>query len=90
MNFDLSAAKNFAIKERATIQLRLDASDALNHPPMGIPNQTINVNAPSQSSTKITTTGDNRDLQGSLKISFQFASDMGNRRSLHFAELRSR
>ena len=71
VNFDLSAGKNFAIKERATIQLRVDAFDALNHPPMGIPNQTINVNAPSQSSTKITTTtGDNRDLQGSLKISF--------------------
>ena len=71
VNFDLSAAKNFAIKERATLQFRLDAFDSLNHPPMGIPNRTINVNAPSQSSTKITsTTGDNRDLQGSLKLSF--------------------
>jgi hypothetical protein len=38
---------------------------------MGVPNQTINVNAPSLSSTAITTTtGDNRDLQGSIKLTF--------------------
>ncbi len=71
VNFDLSAAKNLALRDGVTFQFRVDAFDALNHPRMGIPNQTINVNAPSRSSTAITTTtGDNRDLQGSLKITF--------------------
>lgn len=71
VNFDLSAARNIPIKERFNLTVRMDAFDALNHPPMGFPNQTINVNAPSQTSTAITTTyADNRDLQASLKLSF--------------------
>ncbi len=77
VNFDLSAAKNFPIKERVTVQFRLDAFDALNHPPLSTPNNpnpaSINVNAPSQTSTAITSTvpgADNRDLQGSLKLIF--------------------
>ncbi|HEV2273319.1 MAG TPA: carboxypeptidase regulatory-like domain-containing protein [Acidobacteriaceae bacterium] len=71
VNFDLSVARNFQVKERFTIQTRVDAFDALNHPPMGIPNQTINTNNPAGTNTAITsTTGDNRDLQGSLKFTF--------------------
>jgi Carboxypeptidase regulatory-like domain/TonB-dependent Receptor Plug Domain len=71
VNFDLSAAKNFPIKERVTLQFRVDAFDALNHPPMGFPNQTLNVTSPATSSTAITSTyADNRDLQGSLKLTF--------------------
>jgi hypothetical protein len=49
----------------------VDAFDALNHPPMGFPNQTLNVTSPATSSTAITSTyADNRDLQGSLKLTF--------------------
>jgi hypothetical protein len=71
VNFDLSAAKNFPIKERVTLQFRVDAFDALNHPPMAFPNQTLNVSSPATSSTAITSTyADNRDLQGSLKLTF--------------------
>lgn len=73
VNFDLAMAKNFPIKEQVVLQFRLDAFDALNHPPMGIPNQTINATSPATSSTAITATApnvDNRDLQGSLKITF--------------------
>jgi hypothetical protein len=73
VNFDISMAKNFPIKERVTIQFRLDAFDALNHPPMGTPNTTINSTSPATTSTAITSTApnvDNRDLQGSLKLTF--------------------
>jgi hypothetical protein len=70
-NFDISAAKNVPIRRSLVAQFRVDAFNAFNHPLMGVPNQTINVNAPSLSSTAITTTtGDNRDLQGSIKLTF--------------------
>jgi hypothetical protein len=50
---------------------RVDAFDALNHPPLGFPNLSINPNNPAGSSTAITTTyADNRDLQGSIKLTF--------------------
>jgi hypothetical protein len=67
----VSAAKNFPIKERITLQFRVDAFDALNHPPMGFPNQTLSSSTPGTSSTAITSTyADNRDLQASLKLTF--------------------
>jgi len=71
VNFDFSAAKNVPIRDSLAVQFRVDAFDALNHPPMGIPNTTINSSSPGDTSTAILTTqGDNRDLQGSIKITF--------------------
>lgn len=52
---------------------RVDAFDALNHPPMSFPNQTLSASSPATTSTAITSVingVDNRDLQGSLKINF--------------------
>ncbi|HEY0263271.1 MAG TPA: TonB-dependent receptor [Granulicella sp.] len=70
-NFDLSAARNFTLPEHITLALRVDAFDAFNRPPMGFPNQSINPNNPAGTSTAITTTyADNRDLQGSIKLTF--------------------
>ncbi|MGH9671974.1 MAG: hypothetical protein ACRD44_02245, partial [Bryobacteraceae bacterium] len=37
-NFDLSLFKNFAIKERVTVQLRIENYNALNHVQFGPPN----------------------------------------------------
>jgi hypothetical protein len=70
-NFDLAAAKNFAIMERFKVQFRLDAFNALNHPQLGFPNQNVNPTNPATTSTAITSTiGDNRDLQLALKVLF--------------------
>jgi hypothetical protein len=70
-NFDLSMAKTFPIGERVSVMFRLDAFDAFNRPVLGVPNQSLNPSAPAASSSAITTTeGDNRDLQGSLKLTF--------------------
>lgn len=70
-NFDLSTAKNFNVWEHMVLQFRLDAFDAFNHPVLGIPNTTINVNNPAGTNTAITSTqGDGRDLQGSLMLTF--------------------
>ena len=71
VNFDFSASKSVSIGESLAVQFRVDAFDALNHPPLGIPNTTINASAPANTTTAITATvGDNRDLQGSIKITF--------------------
>ncbi len=70
-NFDLAAAKNFAIKERFRVQFRVDAFNALNHPQLGFPNQNVNPTNPAKTSTAITSTiGDNRDLQAAIKVLF--------------------
>ncbi|HEY7306526.1 MAG TPA: carboxypeptidase regulatory-like domain-containing protein [Bryobacteraceae bacterium] len=70
-NFDLAAAKNFAIKERFKVQFRLDAFNALNHPQLGFPNQNVNPTNPAKTSTAITSTiGDNRDIQVAVKVLF--------------------
>lgn len=70
-NFDLSATKNIPIKERLNVQFRVDAFNALNHPQLGVPNQSINPKNPAGSSTAITSTiGDNRDLQLAVRVVF--------------------
>lgn len=70
-NFDLYTQKNFAIRERVNLQLRLEAFNALNHPQLGFPNQNVNPGNPAATSTAITsTTGDNRDLEAAVKITF--------------------
>jgi hypothetical protein len=71
VNFDLSVARNFHLFRSLDMLFRVDAFDALNHPPLGFPNLSINPNNPAGSSTAITTTyADNRDLQGSIKLTF--------------------
>jgi len=70
-NFDLSASKNIPIKERVSINLRIDVFNALNHPQLGVPNQNIIPQNPAATSTAITTTtGDNRDLQVAVRVVF--------------------
>ncbi|MBV9081635.1 MAG: TonB-dependent receptor, partial [Acidobacteriaceae bacterium] len=70
-NLDLYTQRIFAIKERVNLQLRLEAFNALNHPIMSVPNQSINPANPAASSTAITgTNGDNRDLEVAIKIVF--------------------
>jgi len=70
-DFDLSVARNFHLVRSLLLAVRVDAFDAFNHPPMGFPNVSLNPNNPAGSSTAITTTyADNRDLQGSLKLTF--------------------
>jgi hypothetical protein len=73
VNFDLSIARVFPIHGRINLMARVDAFDALNHPPMSFPNQTLSASSPATTSTAITSVingADNRDLQGSLKINF--------------------
>ncbi len=70
-NFDLSAVKVVPIRERVNIQFRFDAFNALNHPQLGVPNQSINPKNPAGSSTAITSTiGDNRDIQAAIRVVF--------------------
>ncbi len=70
-NFDLSAVKAFTLKERLKFELRLDAFNALNHPQLGFPNQSISPTNPAGSSTAISSTiGDNRDLQAAIRVAF--------------------
>nr|WP_162539327.1 carboxypeptidase regulatory-like domain-containing protein [Granulicella sp. WH15] len=73
VNFDLSLARTFPIWRQINLMARLDAFNALNHPPMSFPNQTINSSAPANTSEAITSTilgVDPRDLQISAKINF--------------------
>ena len=76
VDFDLSAAKNFAITERFKLQFRVDAFNALNHPQFGFTSASIAVDPVTRrdlasSSTSITSTiADNRDLQLALKLYF--------------------
>jgi hypothetical protein len=70
-NFDLYAQRNFSIRERLNLQFRLEAFNALNHPQLGFPNQSVNPGNPAATSTAITSTiGDNRDLEAAIKVVF--------------------
>jgi len=70
-NFDLYAQRNFSIRERLNLQFRLEAFNALNHPQLGFPNQSVNPGNPAATSTAITSTiGDNRDLEAAIKLVF--------------------
>jgi hypothetical protein len=76
VNFDLSAAKNFAIRERFRVQFRVDAFNAFNKAQFGFPAASINVDPVTLRGTPSTFTGitstiaDNRDLQLALKLFF--------------------
>ena len=70
-DFDLSAQRKFALRERLNLQLRLDAFNALNAPIFGAPATTFNPTASAGVNGRITTTNiDNRELQVSARIQF--------------------
>ncbi len=71
-NFDLYAQRNFAIRERAALQLRLEAFNAFNHPNLGFQGPvSVNVQNLAKSNVAITSlNGDNRDLEAAIKFTF--------------------
>ncbi|HEY2383738.1 MAG TPA: TonB-dependent receptor [Terriglobia bacterium] len=66
IRFDLSAAKTVKIGETKSAQVRIDATNVLNHPLMGNPNLSINSNTFGQ----ITTVTGSRTFQGTLRFNF--------------------
>ena len=66
-NWDASLVKGFAIRERGSLQLRLDAFSALNNPQFGNPNATITNPAVVG---RITGAGGNRTVQIGAKLQF--------------------
>jgi len=67
MNWDFSTIKNFAIRERRSLEFRFEAFNLPNHPNWGFPNAIFT----SSSFGKITSTStDMRELQFSLKLNF--------------------
>ena len=68
---DLSLMKNFAIKERVTLQFRMDAYNAFNHINFGSPNGTIDsTNAGQISGGPFPDGSEPRQLQFTLRIQF--------------------
>src|SRR5260370_21654388 len=80
MNWDFSTIKNFAIRERRSLEFRFEAFNLPNHPNWGFPNAIFT----SSSFGKITSTStDMRELQftaarGLLLSGFQRASCAGS------------
>jgi hypothetical protein len=69
-SWDLSAVKQFSILERARLQFRADAYNALNHTNLSSPSSS-NLNPTSSSFGAITgTDGDPRNWQLALKLVF--------------------
>ncbi len=71
-DFDLFAQRNFAITERFSLQFRLEAFNAFNHPNLGYTG-TVGINGanPAASNIAITSTEtDNRDLEAAVKFFF--------------------
>ena len=66
IRFDLSASKTVKIRENQSAQVRIDATNVLNHPLMGNPNLSINSNTFGQ----ITQVTGSRTFQGTLRFSF--------------------
>jgi hypothetical protein len=66
VRFDANLGKTFRITESKSIQVRLDATNVLNHPTPGAPNLSINSHNFGLSTTK---TG-NRSFQGQLRFTF--------------------
>jgi hypothetical protein len=63
-NLDMSASKNFNISESKSFQIRIDATNVLNHPTPGIPSFAANTFG------QITTKSGERSLQGQLRVMF--------------------
>lgn len=66
VRFDLSATKTVKIRESQSAQVRIDATNVLNHPLFGNPNLNIDSNTFGQ----ITTVTGSRTFQGTLRFSF--------------------
>jgi hypothetical protein len=66
--FDANASKSFRISESKSVQLRVDATNVLNHPNIGTPNLDITTGT---NFGQITTKGNNiRNFQAQLRLSF--------------------
>jgi len=67
IRFDANVSKSFRVAEGKTMQIRIDATNVLNHPDIGTPTYSIN----SENFGLVTTgkTG-NRSFQGTLRLSF--------------------
>ena len=68
MSFDLSAIKNFKIRERITSQFRVEAYNVINYPIFSNPSGAIG--SPSAVGKITATSMDNRSIQLALKILF--------------------
>jgi hypothetical protein len=66
VSFNTSLSRNFAITERARLQVRWEIFNLLNHPNYGLPN--VNVNAPNGG--VIATAGGSRLMQLGARLSF--------------------
>jgi len=67
IRFDASASKSFVIDEKRSLQVRIDATNVLNHPTPGAPTLDINGN---NTFGNITTKTGTRMFQGQLRLSF--------------------
>jgi hypothetical protein len=68
-DFDWAAQGRFQIKERLTIQFRLEAFNAFNHAIFGAPATAFNPTAPPGMNVRIISTNtDNRELQVSARL----------------------
>ena len=68
-DFDWAAQRRFQIKERLTIQFRLEAFNAFNHAIFGAPATAFNPTAPPGMNVRIISTNtDNRELQVSARL----------------------
>jgi len=67
MRFDASASKTFSVGETKSFQVRIDATNVLNHPTPGNPTLDINGN---NTFGNITTKTGTRAFQGQLRLSF--------------------
>jgi hypothetical protein len=63
-SLDMSASKSFRVAESKTFQMRIDATNVMNHPVPGTPSL-----APSTFGA-VTTKSNNRTFQGELRVSF--------------------
>jgi len=66
IGLDLNLVKRIAVREGTTVEIRIDAIDALNHPNFGNPTTDIN----STSFGRITSASGNRILVGNLRLTF--------------------
>jgi hypothetical protein len=65
--FDANISKSFRIDEKKSVQVRIDASNVMNHPQIG--NPTLSINNPNFGLVT-TDKGDSRSFQGSLRLTF--------------------
>jgi len=67
VNFDISAHRQFTIRERASLQFRLELFNAFNHPQFGDPNGVIGTSLAGVISSTIV---DQRQIQLGLRLAW--------------------